>query len=99
MDAVSAADAALATNRGQVIDIVLGTNLVSSGLTACAIAAIRSGRCVRILVWWRVWSASSNVAMTKTDNTTKDFRFVEHPRSSKYIKVVIVVTVAKSPRH
>jgi hypothetical protein len=54
---------------------------------------------VRILVWRRVWSASSNVAMTKTDNTTKDFRFVEHPRSSKYIKVVIVVTVAKSPRH
>src|SRR5450755_4713457 len=51
MDAVSAADAALATNRGQVIDIVLGTVFVSSGLTACAIAAIRSGRGVRILVW------------------------------------------------
>ena len=44
MDAVSAADAALATNRGQVIDIVLGTVFVSSGLTACAIAAVRSGR-------------------------------------------------------
>jgi len=57
MDPVSAADAALATNRGQVNDIVLGTVFVSSGLTACAIAAIRSGRCVRILVWWGVWSA------------------------------------------
>ena len=44
MDAVSAADAALATNRGQVIDIVLGTVFVSSGLTACASAALRSGR-------------------------------------------------------
>ena len=57
LDAVSAADAALATNRGQVIDIVLGTVFVSSGLTACAIAALRSGRGVRILVWWGVWSA------------------------------------------
>lgn len=36
LDAVSAADAAPATNRGQVIDIVLGTVFVSSGLTACA---------------------------------------------------------------
>ena len=37
---------------GQVIDIVRGTVFVSSGLTACASAAIRSGRGVRILVWW-----------------------------------------------
>ena len=58
MDAVSAADAALAANRGQVIDMVLGTVFVSSGLTACAIAAIRSGRGVRILVWWGVCSAT-----------------------------------------
>ena len=55
MDAVSAADAALAINRGQVIDIVLGTVFVSSGLTACAIAAIRSGRSHPRLVG--VWSA------------------------------------------
>jgi hypothetical protein len=51
------ADAAPATNRGQVIDKVLGTVFVSSGLTACAIAAIRPGRGVRILVCGGVWSA------------------------------------------
>jgi len=37
--------------------------------------------------------------MTKTDNTTKDFRFVEHFRSSSNNKVEIVVIVAKSPQH
>jgi hypothetical protein len=98
MDAVSAADAALATNRGQVIDSP-GSVFVSSGLTACAIAAhpLGSGRSHPRLA--ESLERVVDVAMTKTDNTTKDFRFVEHPRSSKYIKVVIVVTVAKSPRH
>jgi sigma-B regulation protein RsbU (phosphoserine phosphatase) len=54
---MSAADAALATLRGQVIDIVLGTVFLSIGLTACGIAAIRWHRGVRILVWWGIWSA------------------------------------------
>lgn len=51
------ADAALATLRGEVVDIVLGTVFLSIGTTACAIAAIRWRRGVRILVWWGIWSA------------------------------------------
>ena len=57
MNAADAADAALATLRGQAIDIILGTVFVSIGATACAIAAIRWRRGVRILVWWGIWSA------------------------------------------
>src|SRR5579864_2215535 len=57
MDSTSAADAALATLRGDVINIVLGTVFLSVGATACAIAAIRWQRGARILVWWGVWSA------------------------------------------
>ena len=57
MDGTSAADAAaLATLRGQVIDIVLGTIFLSVGATACAIAAIRWRRGVRILLWWGIFS-------------------------------------------
>lgn len=56
MDGVSAAESALATLRGQVIDIVLGTVFLSIGATACAIAAIRWHRGIRILVWWGIWS-------------------------------------------
>ena len=44
------------TLRGQVVDIVLGTIFLSIGATACAIAAIRWRRGVRILVWWGIWS-------------------------------------------
>jgi phosphoserine phosphatase RsbU/P len=57
MDGTSAADAALATLRGQVIDFVLGTVFLTVGATACAIAAIRWRRGVRILVWWGIFSA------------------------------------------
>ena len=57
MNAADAADVALATLRGQAIDIILGTVFVSIGATACAIAAIRWRRGVRILVWWGIWSA------------------------------------------
>jgi len=56
MDGMSAADAVLETLRAQVIDIVLGTIFLSIGATACAIAAIRWRRGVRILVWWGIWS-------------------------------------------
>jgi phosphoserine phosphatase RsbU/P len=56
MDSMSATDAALETLRGQVTDIVLGTIFLSIGVTACAIAAIRWRRGVRILVWWGIWS-------------------------------------------
>ena len=50
------ADAALETLRGEVMDIVLGTIFLSIGATACAIAAIRWRRGVRILVWWGIFS-------------------------------------------
>lgn len=56
MDSMSATDAALETLRGQVTDIVLGTIFLSIGATACAIAAIRWRRGVRILVWWGILS-------------------------------------------
>ncbi len=42
--------------RGQVVDIVLGTIFLSIGATACAIAALRWRRGVRILVWWGIFS-------------------------------------------
>src|SRR5271166_1737396 len=46
----------LATLRGDVVDIILGTVFVAIGVTACAIAAIRGRRGVRILVWWGIFS-------------------------------------------
>ncbi len=57
MNGASAADAALATLRGDVIDIVLGSVFVSIGATAITIATIRWRRGARILVWWGIWSA------------------------------------------
>ncbi len=56
MDGMSIAGADLATLRAQVIDIVQGTVFLSIGATACAIAAIRWRRGVRILVWWGILS-------------------------------------------
>ncbi len=50
------ADAALETLRAQVVDIVLGTIFLSIGATACAIAALRWRRGVRILLWWGIFS-------------------------------------------
>lgn len=52
----SAADAALQTLRGDVINIVLGTVFLTLGGTACAVAGIRWHRGVRILVWWGLFS-------------------------------------------
>src|SRR5271166_2250226 len=54
---MSTADAVLATLRGQVTDIVLGTVFLSIGAAACAIAAIRWRRGVSILLWWGIFSA------------------------------------------
>jgi phosphoserine phosphatase RsbU/P len=56
MISMSAAEEALQTFRGDVIDIILGTVFVSVGATACAIAAIRWRRGAAILVWWGIWS-------------------------------------------
>ena len=57
VNGMSTADAVQATLRGQVTDIVLGTVFLSIGAAACAIAAIRWRRGVRILVWWGIFSA------------------------------------------
>ena len=43
-------------SAASVIDIVLGTVFLTVGATACAIAAIRWRRGVRILVWWGIFS-------------------------------------------
>ena len=48
--------ATLQTLLGDVINIVLGTVFLTDGATACAIAAIRGRRGVRILVWWGIFS-------------------------------------------
>ncbi|MGD1078747.1 MAG: PP2C family protein-serine/threonine phosphatase [Candidatus Sulfotelmatobacter sp.] len=56
MNGTNTADAALATLRGEVIDIILGTVFLSIGAIACAIAAIRWRRGVRILAWWGIFS-------------------------------------------
>ncbi|MGP0020658.1 MAG: PP2C family protein-serine/threonine phosphatase [Candidatus Sulfotelmatobacter sp.] len=56
MDGTTVTDAALATLRGDVIDIVLGTVFLTVGATACAVAAIRWRRGVGILVWWGIFS-------------------------------------------
>lgn len=56
IDGTTVADAALATLRGDVIDLVLGTVFLSIGSMACVIAAIRWHRGVGILVWWGIWS-------------------------------------------
>ena len=56
MDGTNAAEAALQTLRGDVIDIVLGTVFLAIGATACAIAAIRGRRGVRMLLWWGIFS-------------------------------------------
>ena len=56
MNSMNTADAALETLRGEVVDIVLGTIFLSIGATACAIAAIRWRRGVRILLWWGIFS-------------------------------------------
>jgi len=57
IDGTTVADAALATLRGDVIDVVLGTVFLTVGVTACAIAAIRWRRGVGVLVWWGIFSA------------------------------------------
>ena len=44
--------------RGQVGGIMLGTVFLFIGLGACAIAAIRGGGRVRILVWFGIFSAT-----------------------------------------
>jgi sigma-B regulation protein RsbU (phosphoserine phosphatase) len=61
MNGMNTADAALETLRGELVDIVLGTIFLSIGATACAIAAIRWRRGVRILAWLGIWSGMYGV--------------------------------------
>ena len=49
-------DQALATLRGELIEIISGTVFVNIGLAACAIAAIRRSG-VRLFLWLGIWSA------------------------------------------
>ncbi len=56
MNGMNAADAALVTLRGELMDIALGAIFLFIGATACAIAAIRWRSGVRILVWWGILS-------------------------------------------
>lgn len=49
-------DAALETLRGDIINTILGAIFLTVGATACAIAAIRGRRGVRMLVWWGIFS-------------------------------------------
>ena len=50
-------DQALATLRGQIIEIISGTVFVFLGLAACGIAAMRRRSGVRVFVWLGTWSA------------------------------------------
>jgi hypothetical protein len=50
-------DQVLMIVRGQVGGIILGTVFLFVGLAACAIAVIRGGARVRILVWFGIFSA------------------------------------------
>lgn len=50
-------DQALATLRGQVVDIISGTIFLFLGLAACGIATMRRRSGVRVLLWVGIWSA------------------------------------------
>ncbi|MGA7294500.1 MAG: PP2C family protein-serine/threonine phosphatase [Terriglobales bacterium] len=56
MDGTTGVDAALATLRAEMTDVILGTVFLSIGAAACAIGVIRWNRGVRILIWWGIWS-------------------------------------------
>ena len=49
---------ALATLRAQLIDTCFAISFLVTGLTACAIAALRRRKGVRIFLWLGIWSAS-----------------------------------------
>ena len=73
----TAAEAALQTLRGDVINIILGTVFLSVGVTACAIAAIRWRRGVRILVWWGIFSGV--FGLQKLGQTPTFLTVLPHP--------------------
>lgn len=80
MNGMSTADAVLEMLRGQVTDIVLGTIFLSIGATACAIAAIRWRRGVRILVWWGIFSGM--YGLQKLDQTPAVLAVLPHALKS-----------------
>ena len=77
---MNAADPALAMLRGDVIDIVLGTAFLTIGATACAIAAIRWRRGVRILVWWGIFTGM--YGLQKLGQTPTILTVLPHPLKS-----------------
>jgi hypothetical protein len=80
MNGMNTADAALGTLRGDVINIVLGTVFLTVGATACAIAAIRWRRGVRILVWWGILSGMDG--LQKLGQTPTILTVLPHPLQS-----------------
>ena len=77
MNGMNTVDAALETLRGDVIDIVVGTVFLTVGATACAIAAIRWHKGVRILVWWGILSGM--YGFQKLGQTSTILTVLPHP--------------------
>ena len=76
MNAASATDAALQALLADVINIVVGTVFLTIGVTACAIAAIRWRRGVRILLWWGIFSGL--YGLQKLGRTPSIFAVLPH---------------------
>lgn len=89
MNGMNTADAALEALRGEVIDIVLGTVFLTVGATACAIAAIRWRRGVRILVWWGIFSGM--YGLQKLMQTPTIFKVLPHALKSATPYVITAV--------
>jgi sigma-B regulation protein RsbU (phosphoserine phosphatase) len=90
MNGMNTADAALEMLRGEVIDIILGTVFLSIGATACAIAAIRWRRGVRILVWWGIFSGM--YGLQKLDQTPAVLAVLPHALKTgvPYVSTAVV---------
>jgi sigma-B regulation protein RsbU (phosphoserine phosphatase) len=80
MDSTTAADAALQALLADVINVVLGTVFLTVGATACAIAAIRRHKGVRILVWWGILSGM--YGLQKLGQTPTFLTVLPHPLQS-----------------
>jgi sigma-B regulation protein RsbU (phosphoserine phosphatase) len=90
MIVVSSADADLATLRGQVVDIILGSVFLSIGATTCAVAAIRRRGGVRILAWLGIWSAM--YGLQTLDRPLAAMAVLPHPLKSAepYLSVAVM---------
>ena len=87
---MNTADTALQGLVADVINIVLGTVFLTIGATACAIAAIRWHRGIRILVWWGIFSGLYGVQ--KLGQTPTILRVLPHSLMSvvPYINTAVM---------